>query len=167
MQTLALPKPECASPVSAYSECSCDYCGHEIMFLHDAEGQSVECPHCAKSIRLGSVNLSAALEMHIITGERVQRIQQSRLRRMAQVAGGPAFFAGLIVLLGLMVTPFSAQETLTRGAALVGTLGLIASGLVMMIEGRRITSNWVCSVCQHPLGAKDSLVCSCCQAELR
>lgn len=167
MDVLTISKPECAESFSHYSECSCEYCGHEIRFLAGAGGQQAECPHCARTIRLGNTAVQQVLEMHVVSGERLHKEQRSTVRRIALVVGGPLFFSGILILLGLMVTPFRVDETLSRAIALAVTLSAIGFGLVCMIEGRRITSYYVCSICASRLPTRNTLACSCCKTELR
>ena len=83
------------------------------------------------------------------------------------VLGWPLFLAGLVTLISLMFVPFSASQTVARAITLGSTLMATTAGLVLMIEGRRTKTYWVCSACQNPLSSPDALICTGCKTELQ
>jgi uncharacterized paraquat-inducible protein A len=169
METLTLSKPPSEGTEHGYKASLCDYCGQEMRFLTNVEGHNAECPHCGRVIRLGAVEIPAALralEIHQTAGQRVRLSGRTPLRMLALILGCPLFVAGLLTLIGLMFTPFHLAETLFRALILGLTLLAISAGLLLMIEGRRTKGYWVCSVCERKLATHEDLVCGSCSAEL-
>jgi hypothetical protein len=165
MEVLSAPCFEIASARGSKG-CTCDYCGHAMQFLIEAEGRNAECPNCGRIVCLGAANIKPRMEKQRVMGERRRISKRSTARRALRVLGWTLFSISAFALLTLALTPFSANEALLRITYLLFNLVCAGFGLVFMIEGSRIETSWICSVCNHELGSWHDIACRSCTADL-
>jgi predicted RNA-binding Zn-ribbon protein involved in translation (DUF1610 family) len=149
-----------------YTTCACTYCGHEMQYQRIAEGTKAECPHCGRVIHLGVDRLKSALSLHEIKGQRLRRSRRTSLRKFALVLGWPLFLSGLLTLVGMTLMPFDPGRYLQCLLTLVLSFVATTFGLMLLMEGRRTQSYWVCSLCEQRLGNGHDLMCPNCHGEL-
>lgn len=102
-----------------------------------------------------------------VVGERRRILTRSIIRHLAQAVGRILVAVSVLTLAGMVLTPFDAAALTVRGIALLVDMLLVTTGLVLMIEGKRVQTRWTCSLCDGDLHRSDEIVCPSCGAGLR
>ncbi len=162
-------REESESKVGApqFKKAPCDYCGHEMRFQAEAEGENAECPNCGRVVCLGAVAITPRMFESAPVGDRLRKCDHPKNRRHLRIAGWVLFVVSIVTLATLALTPFAPGQTVARLLTLGAALTISGVGLVMMIEGGRPVIYWECSACGQKLTAWNDIVCGACHVDLR